>query len=387
MRTHLVMTLASIVLTSPATLAQPFLAPPPSGVQVTTSNGIEFSTIGAPGNRATTPQEAPTRPIGSVANEYRIARTELTANQYLEFAQAYVRWNPQQSLDTNFLGGALFGTPSFGVVMSPVQNPNGAVAITWRWAARYCNWLHNDKADAPWAFESGAYDTSTFITDPTTGVSSDQATRSPGARYWIPSRDEWVKANYFDPDKAGPGVEGYWRYPLRSDQLPISGLPFLSGQTSAGLNVPSPQVWIDVGAYERSQSPWGLFDGSGGLTEWTEAIEFQGNGVRYMRGSRYGSPLWGARDLLDSGQEVSAFTNGSVAGLRIAGSSIPAPSCGLLFAGLVFFRRYRRRISHGKGYELRAECHSYDDHLHPCVGAELVHIHESNWRNHCHRLC
>lgn len=346
MRTHLVMTLASIVLTSPATLAQPFLAPPPSGVQVTTSYGIEFSTIGAPGNRATTPQEAPTRPIGSVANEYRIARTELTANQYLEFAQAYVRWNPQQSLDTNFLGGALFGTPSFGVVMSPVQNPNGAVAITWRWAARYCNWLHNDKVDAPWAFESGAYDTSTFITDPTTGISSDQATRSPGARYWIPSRDEWVKANYFDPNKGGLGVEGYWRYPLRSDDVPISGLPSAGGQTTGGPDVPNPQVWIDVGAYANSQSPWGLFDASGGLSEWTETIALQGNGNRTIRGSRYGQLLAPIRDPLDAGFELSGFTNGSIYGVRIAGSVIPAPSCGLFFVGLVFSKQFRRRHNH-----------------------------------------
>ncbi|MCE7973684.1 MAG: hypothetical protein DYG92_05055 [Leptolyngbya sp. PLA1] len=54
--------------------------------------GIEFVTVGAPGNRATLPDETPLdpdRPRGAVGYEFRIAREPLPASQYLVFANAY----------------------------------------------------------------------------------------------------------------------------------------------------------------------------------------------------------------------------------------------------------------------------------------------------------
>ncbi|MFN8743780.1 MAG: hypothetical protein ACK5ZN_02230 [Phycisphaerales bacterium] len=76
------------------------LPPAPAGVEVTTIHGIEFSTIGNPGNRAPTLWESRGRPtnIGSVPNTFRIARTELTAVQYLPFIQAYAEAFPSQNL-------------------------------------------------------------------------------------------------------------------------------------------------------------------------------------------------------------------------------------------------------------------------------------------------
>ena len=39
-----------------------------------------------------------------------------------------------------------------------------------------------------------------------------------GARYWLPSEDQWYKAAYYDPTKNGTG--GYWTYATQSDALP-----------------------------------------------------------------------------------------------------------------------------------------------------------------------
>ena len=58
-------------------------------------------------------------------------------------------------------------------------------------AARFVNWLHNGQGDAD--TESGAY----LISD-TGGIISgyDRIERQPGARWALPSVDEWYKASY-----------------------------------------------------------------------------------------------------------------------------------------------------------------------------------------------
>ena len=83
--------------------------------------------------------------------------------------------------------------------------------ISWRMAAIYANWLHNDKSTARSAFLNGAYDVSTFgyING---DVATDQAAHHPSARYWIPTLDEMIKASNYDPNK--PNLDGttggYW---------------------------------------------------------------------------------------------------------------------------------------------------------------------------------
>jgi sulfatase modifying factor 1 len=45
------------------------------------------------------------------------------------------------------------------------------------------------------------------------------------ADYFLPSVDEWYKGAYYDPNKGGRGVGGYWKYPTGSDAppTPVSG--------------------------------------------------------------------------------------------------------------------------------------------------------------------
>ncbi len=97
--------------------------------------------------------------------------------------------------------------------------------ISWRMAAIYANWLHNDKSTARSAFLNGAYDVSTFgyING---DVATDQAAHHPSARYWIPALDEMIKASHRDPNK--PNLDGttggYWLYSNGSTQ-PWVGAP------------------------------------------------------------------------------------------------------------------------------------------------------------------
>lgn len=149
---------------------------------------LDFVTIGAPGNRPTNASEVPSNPslrIGAVDYEYRLTRTEATVEQYAEFANAYLRWNPQRTMDREVWGTHL-GPHAGGTVAYQPEAALYPAELSWRRAARWCNWLHNDRADRADAFETGAYDTSTFVTTPA-GIALDQLTRSPSARFWIPS--------------------------------------------------------------------------------------------------------------------------------------------------------------------------------------------------------
>src|SRR5206468_51772 len=95
-------------------------------------------------------------------------------------------------------------------------------------------WLTNGKREAWGSCLSGAYDVSTFNGFPGQPY-SDQLYHSPGAKFWIPTLDEYLKASHFDPNHDGPGLGGWWDYPYKSNAAPIPGAPPPGpGQTSGG---------------------------------------------------------------------------------------------------------------------------------------------------------
>jgi len=302
--------------------------------------GFDWATITDAGNRPASIEEAPRYngfPIGQVNHEYRISKTEMTAGQWFEFVNAYTPYYDGNPGLTTFKGQWI-GYDSFSGThfLNPAAE-NFATIVNWRLAARYTNWLHNGKVNEQWAFESGAYDTSTFGVDEN-GDLTDQRERSPGAKFWIPSLDEWVKAMYWDPAKDnGEGEElgGYWKYPTSSDEVPVSGLPG-EGETSAGT-----RIVFDVGSYTDVTSPWGLFDGSGGEREWLETLDGSQAG-RLLFGSQFTTDV----SAIDSLDRIDNPGAGSVlfagATFRIAGV-VPSPGSvfGVAF-GLAFAARRRR---------------------------------------------
>lgn len=306
-------------------------------------DGHDWVTIGAPGNRATLPEEVPMRPflqIGAVGYEYRLTRTEITADQWLGFVQAYAPYWTGSPSDPNFTSWSIYPTPT-GYRVSPGQE-RFPVEMSWQVAARYCNWLHNDRAPEQAAFESGAYDTSTFTVNPD-GTANDQATHSPGARYWIPTRDEWVKGAYYDPDRHGPGQEGYWLSAGShedEDVWLVSGLPEAGGETNGGLGVP-PGLGMDAGSYPHVPGPWGLLDISGGTTEWTEDL-VDTAGHRRVLGSWYRSSGYGIDDRIDN-NGFATDPRAIPEGFRLA-SAVPGPAGGvvMIFAMMTLFSRRQR---------------------------------------------
>ncbi|CAG0971335.1 hypothetical protein PHYC_01265 [Phycisphaerales bacterium] len=291
--------------------------------------GIDFVTVGSPGNRATLPSEIPWRPdvpMGSVGYQYRMAREPLSVAQYLEFANAYgahvTNFATVLEVSGRWLGAAQQpdGTWRFAAPTDWMDLPAGT---SWEMAARYCNWIQNGQSGEAWAFESGVYDTSTFIH---TSPPPHQITPAPGARFWIPSLDEFVKATHYDPNRYGPGQDGYWQYPNSSDSPLREGLPEDGGETIGDL------LWQGgggrflgewpLGQYPGTQTPWGLVDVSGVLHQWTSAPENPSVGTMWTGGSMAGSFLWYFDDRIDYDGVDTLWTGQSA--IRLA-STVPSP--------------------------------------------------------------
>ncbi len=317
------------------------LPPPPAGVQTIERYGMEFSVVGAPGNAPYPGNVFGTGAgIGGVGTEFGIARLEITNTQWLAFVNAFSPLYTGHRFDSRFTGRDIF--PSS---LDPNEQPgwyirpgreNWPADMTWRFAAIYCNWLTNDKGTDPSAFASGAYDTTTFTAAAGGGL-NDQLARSAGAKFWIPSLDEWVKATYYDPNKGGTGQGGFWTQPNRSDEPLVSGSPGV-GQTNAdwaGAFLGGP-----VGLYANSFTPWGLYDTSGGLAEWTETTLDVDRKSRVAKGTYYYDVVYGLNDNIVY-VDVSGGGDSGTAGLRLAGT-VPAPPVAcivLTWVGVALSRR------------------------------------------------
>lgn len=329
--------------------AQPVpLAPAPTGVQVTREQGYEFVTVHAP-NVAPAPL-APTNispTQGASANyAFRISRTETTYGDWLPFVTAYSHWFPIDGFfPQRVLGHHIVYTGSSAepFVVNPTMR-NAGCEMSWRMAAIYCNWLHNDRADNPQAFLSGAYDVSTFGSYRLPSgqlVHTDQVTHSPGARFWIPTYDELVVSMYWDPNRYGQGMGGWWDSNNHTNQA----LPYTITYDADEVELLHSDVMVvrdyyynmygPVASFQSVTTPWGLFDAAGSVSEWTEGSGGDPVLFRASLGSNYYNPYG---DILGSfasrGANPDDYTRWT--GLRLA-ASIPSPSgvaLAILFATL-----------------------------------------------------
>jgi hypothetical protein len=338
---------------------------PAAHAEVPPSYGHDFVTIGSPGN-PDVPSDSQFdwyRNRGGVDYAYRIARTELTSGQWFEFASAFAPFTDINDPSKRWLefgnnarwsGRWLPPDPVTGAWSYELDDrPTAAmepVHIGFRHAAYYCNWLHNDKNVSIDALMTGAYDATTF-TD-SSGM-TDNYEPLPGAKNWIPTIDEWLKAAHWDPNKQDR--DGWWLYPNASDTRLIAAFPEDGGETNRGLIEDFIfDEYLPVGSYPHVQSPWGLLDVSGGVAEVV------GPGTRdpwRIYASALGSDFWDQEptfddfDLLTEGIRGSGSVNGgsppfggtSWGGLRIA-SRVPGPTtfAGVVTGALLICSRRRR---------------------------------------------
>ena len=181
--------------------------------------------------------------------------------------------------------------------------------MSWYNAARFCNWLHNGQpntgSQTAETTEDGAYTLNGATRDIT-------VQKNAGAKYWIPSQNEWYKAAYYQPAAAGGDVDGYWKYATKSNAIPNSHNGSASDPNSAnfyrsllpandgvndgyavsGATYPSVAL-TPVGAFALASSYYGTFDQNGNVREWFGSFEgrfgYLDGTLMYSGGGEYGA--------------------------------------------------------------------------------------------------
>jgi formylglycine-generating enzyme required for sulfatase activity len=164
--------------------------------------------------------------FGRVNYSYQIKKYLVTNSEYVEFLNAISTkpnglelWRADMG-DPNRRGGISRTLVSTSYVYAALPNMGNKPVnyINWFNAVRYINWLHYGKlTGTPTAgtTENGVYTLSNNIIQGTNKPSPANKNS-----YWLPSEDEWYKAAYYDPNKNGLGLPGYWTYATMSDSVP-----------------------------------------------------------------------------------------------------------------------------------------------------------------------
>ncbi|MCX6867625.1 MAG: SUMF1/EgtB/PvdO family nonheme iron enzyme [Verrucomicrobia bacterium] len=302
---------------------------------------IAYVPVGNPGNAADT---ATGSVYGAVSHAYQIARNETTISQYAEFLNAVAKTDTYGLYSTSMTESYINGISRGGVsgayeyTVNPGSGNKPITYVSWFDAARFCNWMHNGQPtglQTVGTTESGAY--------PLNGATSDVSiSKNAGATVWIPSEDEWYKAAYYDPNKGGAGVGGYWRYPTQSDALGGNTIGVAnSANYYDGDHVGYPGMALtDVGAYgANSDSAYGTNDQGGNVVEWNDAVIYASRGVR--------AGSWNVSGLAlasSSSFGFDPFLEYAFIGFRVASVPIPEPTSvvlTMLASGMMLTRRKR----------------------------------------------
>ncbi len=339
--------LLAAALASAGVSAQADVFNMPSG-----QTSVQFVSVGDPNN----PPD-PATGYGAVPYVYQMGKYDVTVGQYCQFLNAvaktdpYGLYNSYMSTDYSTIKINQSGSPgnySYAVTGGYSQAANCPIFdVTWGDAARFCNWLDNGQPTAPEGngiTETGAYTLSGDTTNLTT------ESRNAGAKYFIPTENEWYKAAYFDPANGS-----YWTYPTQSNSTPSNSLGsaatsnndanFWNSGYSDTTNYLTP-----VGEFEETTSPFGAYDMGGDINQWNETL-ININGANQA----YRNVLGGSWNFTSYGlTSSSSGTNGIYGsstnedyyiGFRVASTPEPT-SIALLLAGgfcLLAYAWRRRR--------------------------------------------
>lgn len=269
--------------------------------------------IHSPGNVGY--QDFPWRqPAGAVDYEYRIGVYEVTAAQYTVFLNAVAGVDTYELYDTRMAthsqASKIFRVGGSGTELDPWQYEvapdyanRPANFVSWAAAARFANWVHNGQPTGLQDLsttESGAY----FLHGANTNEATSTVTRDDNWLWALPTRDEWVKAGYYDA-----ATDSYFIYPTSSNDLPGRDLTDANGNNA---NYADPVLWppqpVDnpyfttvVGNFANSASPYGTFDQGGNVSELTETLA--DNGV---------SRVWQGGDYVQGGSYLMTNPNGAI---------------------------------------------------------------------------
>lgn len=267
----------------PVTPPPPTPEGPPLREKTTTERpDIQWVSIGEPGNLFDV-----STGYGCVPYTYEMARFEITNEQYADFLSSvaaqsdpYALFSPD--MEHGVVGGIQRTTRDgrHRYQARPGHERRPATYLSWVSVARFANWLHYGRPTSgrsgPGSTEGdeeqGAYDTRKFreLDTAATGWTPQDLRRNPGARYFIPTNDEWYKAAYYDPQRRSP--RKYWKFPTRTDQTPSNRIDTPGSanyQRGDELGAGPPYYVANAGDF-RSNSYFGVEDLGGSVWEWLE---------------------------------------------------------------------------------------------------------------------
>ena len=192
--------------------------------------------------------------------------------------------------------------------------------------------------------ETGAYTLNGY-----SGTNGRTIGRNAGWTWAVTSEDEWYKAAYYDPNKGGTGIGGYWDYPTGTDTAPGNDMADASGNNANYYNeigafpIDSGKYTTLVGEFQNSDSAYGTFDQAGNVQEWNEAIV--SGAYRGLRGGGFNDSTVNFEAAMRYWPSGACPLRTEVGNLGFRVVSVPEPSsviallCGL--AGLFGTRRRR----------------------------------------------
>jgi len=236
---------------------------------------VRFVEVASPGNAPDVATGS-----GSVGAIYTIGRDDITVGQYTTFLNAVAKKDPYglytAAMATNMnIAGILrsgkTGGPYSYAVIGEEENP--ITEVSWLDAARFCNWLHNGQPlapEGPTTTETGAY---TLNGDTTTGLEM----RSAGARYWIPTLNEWYKAAYYNPATStydtwttGTGAAAPSNTGTSGSNEANITVGGVYAVTQSAVYSSTVNYLTRVGMYRRSRSAFDTADQGGDVAQWTD---------------------------------------------------------------------------------------------------------------------
>ena len=240
---------------------------------------VEMVEVGNPNNADDTASNNLGGNSGAVGYTYSIGKYEVSNAEYTIFLNA-VDPNGVNAVDLYDL--RMGGDVRAGITFT-ATNPDGSkyavkpnfgdkpvIYVSFYDAMRFCNWLHNGAEEGS-DTENGAY-TLLPAVDPLTGSPTNGVTviRNAGAKFALPTEDEWYKAAYYQPQALGGDSDNYWLYPTGGNVVPNAGTPPGTAPAANYNAAGSVNDLTNVGAYSTTVGFYGTFDMAGNVSEWTE---------------------------------------------------------------------------------------------------------------------
>ena len=195
-----------------------------------------------------------------------------------------------------------------------------ATGLSWNEVARFVNWLNTSQG-----YQAAYKFTTEGLNDNIELWSSAEAWQQGGenlyrhknARYFLPSENEWYKAAYYNPDKEGVGVGGYWDYAVASDSEPNAVANGTAPGTAVYNGQSGPADVTDAGGL----SPYGTMAQNGNVWEFTESAGDGSNDsvseLRMVRGGHWipdATPLQSTFRVNGRDPDIKGF----IIGFRVA---------------------------------------------------------------------